>query len=187
MAGLAVVRIDTPLWLVLVDFLFFGLGMGSVIAPASTVMQNALPLARAGAGSAVQNTVRQVFGALGVAIVGTILATQYDDKLAPTLAGLPPGFPDEARAAVESSVAAVPAVVERAQAAGTPGSLLATLRDGAFDSYLGASHITTWLSGSLTLVAAIVVLTFLPRHVPVRREVPAAEPAVVAQPEPAAD
>ena len=59
-----------PLWFVLVIFFVFGFGMGNVIAPASTVMQNALPLARAGAGSAVQNTVRQVFGALGVAVIG---------------------------------------------------------------------------------------------------------------------
>ena len=35
-------------------FFVFGFGMGNVIAPASVVMQNALPLARAGAGSAVQ-------------------------------------------------------------------------------------------------------------------------------------
>jgi hypothetical protein len=45
-------------------------------------MQNALPLARAGAGSAVQNTVRQVFGALGVAVIGTVffgvVGTTYD-------------------------------------------------------------------------------------------------------------
>jgi hypothetical protein len=161
--------------------------MGSVIAPASTVMQNALPLARAGAGSAVQNTVRQVFGALGVAIVGTILATQYHDKLAPTLTKLPPTFPAQARAAVESSVAAVPAVIQRAQTAGAPADLLSTLKDGAFDSYLGASHITTWLSGSLTLVAAIVVLTFLPRHVSLRRGAPAPEPTVLAERAPATD
>ena len=64
--------------------------MGNVIAPASTVMQNALPLARAGAGSAVQNTVRQVFGALGVAVMATVLATQYASNVAPVLDSLPP-------------------------------------------------------------------------------------------------
>ena len=67
------VELETPLWVILVVFFVFGFGMGNVIAPASTVMQNVLPLARAGAGSAVQNTVRQVGGALGVAIIGTVL------------------------------------------------------------------------------------------------------------------
>ena len=64
---LARVPIDAPLWAVLLVFFIFGFGMGNVIAPGSTVLQNVLPLARAGAGSAVQNTVRQVAGALGVA------------------------------------------------------------------------------------------------------------------------
>ena len=97
MLGLASLAIDMPLWLVLVIFFIFGFGMGNVIAPASTVMQNALPLARAGAGSAVQNTVRQVFGALGVAVIGTVLATQYASNVAPVLGQLPPGTPDDAR------------------------------------------------------------------------------------------
>ena len=78
---LARISIDSPLWGVLVVFFIFGLGMGNVIAPGSTVLQNVLPLARAGAGSAVQNTVRQVAGALGVAVVGTVLATQYAANL----------------------------------------------------------------------------------------------------------
>ena len=78
---LARVPIDAPLWAVLLVFFIFGFGMGNVIAPGSTVLQNVLPLARAGAGSAVQNTVRQVAGALGVAIVGTVLATQYAANL----------------------------------------------------------------------------------------------------------
>ena len=98
----------------LVVFFVFGLGMGNVIAPASTVMQNALPLNRVGAGSAVQNTVRQVFGAFGVAIVGTILANQYADKLQPTLNALPPQVPQAAKDALSSTVAAVPGVVARA-------------------------------------------------------------------------
>ena len=74
--GMLTLRMGTPLWVLLLIFFVFGLGMGNVIAPASTVMQNVLPLARAGAGSAVQNTVRQVGGALGVAIIGTVLATR---------------------------------------------------------------------------------------------------------------
>ena len=55
LAALAFLSIDTPIVVLLVIFFGFGLGMGLVIAPASTVMQNVLPLARAGAGSAVQS------------------------------------------------------------------------------------------------------------------------------------
>ena len=94
LGALAFLQLDTPLWIVLVVFFIFGFGMGNVIAPASTVMQNVLPLARAGAGSAVQNTVRQVGGALGVAIIGTVLATRYASNVDPYLADLPAQIPD---------------------------------------------------------------------------------------------
>ena len=104
MLGIASLSIDQPLWVVLVIFFVFGFGMGNVIAPASTVMQNALPLARAGAGSAVQNTVRQVFGALGVAVIGTVLATQYASNVAPVLDKLPDGTPDSLRELATNSV-----------------------------------------------------------------------------------
>ncbi|MGA0980923.1 MAG: MFS transporter, partial [Candidatus Nanopelagicales bacterium] len=97
--GLLFIGMATPIWIVLVIFFIFGFGMGNVIAPASTVMQNVLPLARAGAGSAVQNTVRQVGGALGVAIIGTVLATQYATRVATSLEGLPTDVPEEARVA----------------------------------------------------------------------------------------
>ena len=96
-SGITQLAVDTPSGSCWSSFFVFGFGMGNVIAPASTVMQNVLPLARVGAGSAVQNTVRQVFGAFGVAVVGTVLATQYASNVAPVGQPLPPGTPDDAR------------------------------------------------------------------------------------------
>ncbi|MEJ2578378.1 MAG: MFS transporter, partial [Kineosporiaceae bacterium] len=163
--GLAFLTVDTPLWLVLTDFFVFGLGMGNVIAPSSTVVQNSLPLARAGAGSAVQNTVRQVAGALGIAIIGTVLSTRYADQLDPGLAGLPAAVPDTAREALTSSVAAVPTVLDRARALGAPGPLLDEIRSLAFDAFVQASHMTVWISVGMLVVAEVTVLTLLPRRV----------------------
>ena len=154
----------TPLWMLLVMFFLFGLGMGNVIAPASTVMQNVLPLERAGAGSAVQNTVRQVFGALGVAIIGTLLATQYAAGITRGFASLPDTIPvDPALAAAASeSVVAANAALIAAGKAGMPASLLDQLRTGAFDAFLSASHITLWVSVGVVAVAALLVLFLLP-------------------------
>ena len=87
--GLTRLQLETSGWAMIVAFFLFGFGMGNVIAPASTVMQNVLPLPRVGAGSAVQNTVRQVFGAFGVAVIGTVLATRYATAAADALAPLP--------------------------------------------------------------------------------------------------
>lgn len=180
--ALARLQLDTDLALLLTLFFFFGLGLGAVIAPASTVMQNTLPLARAGAGSAVQNTVRQVFGALGVAIVGTVLANRYSDHLAPALAALPPRFPAAAKDAMDSSVAAVPTVLDQARAAGLPAGAADAVRSQAFEAFVSASHAASWLSFGFTALAAVVVVTLLPRDIPISRPgpAPAAPPAAPA-------
>ena len=164
--GLSQLRIDSPLWFLLVLFFVFGFGLGNVIAPGSTVMQNVLPLARAGAGSAVQNTVRQVFGALGVAIIGTILATQYASNIAPALDDLPPEFPDAAKEAASESIIATVSVLGQASADGLPASTVATLQAGAFEAFLGATHVTFIISLVVVAIAALVVGFFLPHISP---------------------
>jgi len=166
LTSLIFIEIDTPIWLLLGIFFLFGLGMGNVTAPASTVMQNVLPLARAGAGSAVQNTVRQVGGALGVAIVGTVLATQYAANLVASVDDLPEGatqsLPDNAFAAASESIIATQGVLNTAAESGAPTVLLDQLRDAAFADFLAASHVTSIISAVIVIIAALIVGFGLP-------------------------
>lgn len=69
--------------LVLVGVILFatGSGMGLTMSPATNAIMGAVPRERAGAGSAVNNTVRQVGGALGVAVLGSILAVLFRGHL----------------------------------------------------------------------------------------------------------
>ena len=160
--ALVFVSIETPIWVLLVSFFAFGLGMGNVIAPASTVMQNVLPLARAGAGSAVQNTVRQVGGALGVAIVGTVLATQYATNLSQSWSAAADGtLPPELIDAASQSIMATEAVVSGA--GDLPSTLVASLQDLAFQDFLSAMHLTVAISAGVVIVAAVIVGFGLPR------------------------
>lgn len=160
--------IDWPLWVILVIFFVFGFGMGNVIAPSSTVMQNVLPLARAGAGSAVQNTVRQVFGALGVAIVGTVLATTYAHNVTSVLEREVPMLPSEAGAVAQESIVATVSVLDQAQQRGIPDSIIETARAGAFDAFLSASHVGFAISLGGVLAATVLILFGLPRIQPPR-------------------
>ncbi len=173
--------LTTAPWQLLVAFFLFGFGMGNVVAPASTVMQNVLPLPRVGAGSAVQNTVRQVFGAFGVAVIGTILATRYATALAPALAPLPAPV----REAASPSVIATTKVLEHAaQSGAVPAPVIAQVRQGAFDAFLSASHFTNLISALVILLAAIVVGVLLPQITPPQAAPAApAAPAAVAEPE----
>lgn len=173
---LARVPMDAPVWALIVVFFVFGFGMGNVIAPGSTVLQNVLPLARAGAGSAVQNTVRQVAGALGVAIMGTILANQYASNLNSVMADVPPQFPDEVKQAATESVVAANAILDQAVAQGVPTSVVEPLRQGAFEAFLNAAHVTTFISLTGIIVGALVVFFLLPHMTPPEQRAPAGGP-----------
>jgi MFS transporter, DHA2 family, multidrug resistance protein len=164
--GMSTLDLQTPLWFALVIFFFFGLGMGSVIAPASTVMQNVLPLGRAGAGSAVQNTVRQVFGALGVAVISTLLATRFAALMAPTISGLPAQVPPEAREAAEQSVGGAVVVFDALGAAGAPAAYVERGIAESYQAFISASQLTAWVAASTVLLAAVVVAVGLPHIVP---------------------
>jgi MFS transporter, DHA2 family, multidrug resistance protein len=179
LGALSVIQIDTPIWVVLVVFFIFGFGMGNVIAPASTVMQNVLPLARAGAGSAVQNTVRQVGGALGVAVIGTILATRYATNVEPFLGNLPAEIPDQAKEVASESIIGTVSVLNQAAESGLPAATVAQLQSGAFEAFLNASHITSLISTVIVIIAFLIVLFGLPKIAPPQKmeiEAPLQEP-----------
>lgn len=169
--GLLFIGMTTPIWIVLIIFFIFGFGMGNVIAPASTVMQNVLPLARAGAGSAVQNTVRQVGGALGVAIIGTVLATQYASRVATSLEGLPADVPEEARVAAENSIVATDALLSGLEQSGAPATILDAVRQSSYDAFLNSAHVTYLISIAVVVIATALVAFALPLITPPRQGV----------------
>ena len=81
----------TPVWFLLLVFFIQGVGMANIMAPATESIMSSLPREKAGVGSAVSNTIRQVASALGIAILGSILAAVYRGQIEPTTAALPAG------------------------------------------------------------------------------------------------
>ena len=66
-----------------------GVSIGMVIAPVTGSILAALPLERAGAGSAVNSTVRQTGAVLGIAAIGTVMTIVYRNAIAPTASTIP--------------------------------------------------------------------------------------------------
>ena len=94
---------------------FIAGGLGLVMAPATEAIMGSLPAEKAGVGSAVNDTTRELGGTLGVAILGSLFASAYGAKLVDLLSGTP--LPPEALAAAKESVGAavrVTAEVDRA-------------------------------------------------------------------------
>src|SRR5215217_2822284 len=92
--GVAVVLSTSLAWTpdmapVLLGLVTFGLAlsMGSAMAPATESVMSAVPEARAGVGSAMSDVTRQVGGALGVAVIGSIIGTRYASEMTHAPAG----------------------------------------------------------------------------------------------------
>lgn len=71
----------------LLGMIMLGLGAGLIIAPATASVMATLSRARAGVGSATNSTALQVGGALGVAVIGSVLTSRYQERMTHTLAG----------------------------------------------------------------------------------------------------
>ncbi|MCV2490391.1 MFS transporter [Geodermatophilus sp. YIM 151500] len=159
-AGMQLLDRTSPLWLLLVVLAVQGIGMGSVMAPATESIMSVVPRERAGAGAAVNNSVRQVGGALGVAVLGSLLASAYAARVGPLVEALPPGERAEAGRSIVATLEAVRRVREGAdgEAAGAAGAII----DPARDAFVAAMHVTAVGTAAASLVAAIVVAVWLP-------------------------
>jgi hypothetical protein len=113
---------------------------------------DALPRERAGAGSALTNTARQVAVALSVAVLGSVLSSAYRNALNPTLSALPAGL----RNAAGSSITATQAIAAQL---GHAGQFLLAPADSAF---VDAMRVTTGVAAALAVVGGLAVLRWMP-------------------------
>ncbi len=148
---------DTSIWVLEVLLFVQGTGMAHVMAPATESIMSTLPRERAGAGSAVNNTMRQVGGALGVAVLGSLLAATYRSAITPTLDAL--HLPSAVREAAGESIGALSQVLGKANPTGTPQG--PGWQKGQ-DAFVHAMHVTSLASALVVLVGLLVVLKWLP-------------------------
>jgi EmrB/QacA subfamily drug resistance transporter len=158
--GIQLLGLDSPVWLLVVVLSVQGLGMGSVMAPATESIMSVVPREKAGAGAAVNNSVRQVGGALGVAILGSILTVAYRSELGSTLDGLPSGVRPQASESIVATLEAVRRIVAGGDADAARAA--AALVEPARQAFVEAMHTTAVYTASCAVVAAVVVLLWLP-------------------------
>jgi len=148
----------SSIWLLEALFFIQGAGMGNVMPPATESVMASMPREKAGAASAVNNTFRQVGGALGVAVLGTVLSAVYRDHVSAELSVLP--LPAAAREAAATSVQATDALLDRL------GPAAQALRQPAYDAFVAAMHVTALGSAAVALLGLVVVGRFLPGRRP---------------------
>lgn len=156
LASFALWDVTTPYWVILVSIIFMSFGMANTMAPATDAVMGSVPLAKAGVGSAMNDTTRMVGGALGVAILGSIVNSIYSSKMAAATAALP----SEMAAKASDSVGA--AIAIGAKAGGPQGEALAASARSEFVTAMGFAFIA---AAAVALVGSLMVLRFMPaRH-----------------------
>lgn len=152
LVAFATLDADTPIWLLEVVFFCMGAGMAHIMTPTSVVIMQALPREKAGSASALSNTFRQVGGALGIAVLGSVLSTSYRDGIEGDLAVVPPALRDTAGESIEATLGVAAKLGDQGRALIAP----------AHDAFLHAMHVTALCGAAVAVVGAIVVAVFLP-------------------------
>src|SRR4051812_15836197 len=169
--------VDSGYGPVMLAMVLMGAGMGLSVAPATESIMGALPLHQAGVSSAVNDTSREVGGALGVAIVGSMLSSLYSSNLN---SKLPANVPSQVRDAADQSVGAALQVSAQLGRAGAP------LAHAARESFVYAMSRASLVTAAVAALGALLAWRFLPaRAVEVhaledsRLEAPESQPELV--------
>ena len=158
LADLSTAGVHTAYPLIAVAVAIMGAGMGLVMAPASNTIMTTVPAHQAGAGSAINDTIREVGGALGIAIVGSLSAAVYQSRLGSALATA--HVPGAVTHAATGSVAA--ADLTGARLGGVPGSELISAAHSAFVTSMA---LGIRVAAGVALVSAVAaVFAFAPRR-----------------------
>ena len=170
-AGMAILDIETAYWITGSLIFAMGLGMSNVMAPATDAVMAAVPEAQAGVGSALNDTIRQIGGALGVGIFGSILSSVYSSSMSDAISGLGEG----AAAAASNSIGAA-LQVAGSLSGGTAGEELAL---ASRQSFIDGTSIVYVVAGVVALVGTVLVWRFMPKHDLVAAPVPAPDEVTI--------
>jgi EmrB/QacA subfamily drug resistance transporter len=146
---------STSYWLMFPIFLAMGHGMGATMAPMTAAVMNSVGRERAGLGSAMTNTSREVGGVLGIALLGAILSSQIRNGFAPAIAKL--GLTSE-----QLQVIAGSAQHGELSTAGLPAQTAAAVQTAFNDAFMNGFRPALLFAGGVLLVAAVVSNRFIP-------------------------
>lgn len=162
LTGVSFVTQQAPVWLILTLFALLGAGVACVMPTAAVSIMNAIPREKAGVASAMNNTMRQLGGALGVAVLGSVMGAAYRNGIEGELAVLPPSIRHEAGESLDATLLAATRLGESGLAA------------PARQAFLDAMHLAAGAAAVAAFAGALAVLRWLPSTVATTK--PAAGP-----------
>ncbi len=146
--GLAMLAVtsgpNASYWWFMVSVIVQALGMGITTAPSTGAIMRSLPLRKAGVGSAVNDTTRELGGAMGVAVMGSVVASQFRSSMRDAVSNLPDRATHSLADALQSAV----------NVGGARGTVIA---QAARTAFVDAFTITLWIAAVTVVVASALV------------------------------
>ncbi len=149
-AGLVLISLSdarTQYWMIAIGLLVLGAGMGAAMTPATSAITSALPKAQQGVASAMNDLSREVGGALGIAVLGSIMTAIYRAHLSL------PGAPQNVLATARDSFAL-------ATHLGHP------IASHATTAFIDGFHLAFLTAAAAAVLAALVVTILMPHNRP---------------------
>ncbi len=160
----------TSYWVMFPIFLMMGHGMGATMAPMTAAVMNSVGPQRAGLGSAMTNTSREVGGVLGIALLGAILTTQLKSAFTPALATL--GLTQDQMQSIGAAAQHGGLSTE-----GLTPDKAALVANAFNDAFMHGFRPALVFAGLMLLIAALIANRFIPGRDTVAEHHAAAEAA----------
>jgi EmrB/QacA subfamily drug resistance transporter len=166
---------NTNFLLIFPVFMMMGIGMGITMTPMTAAVMNAVGAQRAGMGSAMTNTSREVGGVFGIALLGTLLTTKLKSTLATALAPLALSASQKAAILASGGHGTLDPIALR----GLDQGQLAGVQHAFDTSFVSGFHLALMVAAFFLIVAAFVSYRFIPSGAPQRESVQGSEPVAV--------
>ncbi|WP_405742081.1 MFS transporter [Streptomyces sp. NBC_00028] len=144
----------------LAPLLLLGFAIGLSLSPATDTIMGSFPESELGVGGGANDTALELGCALGIAILGSLLATSYKDKLTDLVGGhLPAGALDTAKDSVGGGIAVAEQVAKNPQGGAEQAQ---TLLGAVHESFAHAIAHTSLVGGIIMAVGTLIVIAVLP-------------------------
>jgi fucose permease len=145
---------DMTYWHLFGTMVVMMLGITFAMTPGTNILMASVPRNRSGMGSAMNDTTRELGGALGVAVLGAILSAAYENKIAETASH----FSGAIREGLESSLAVALSVAEKL------GPAAESTAHAAMDAFMGGVSQAAAVAAVIIFASAIIAYVGLPKH-----------------------
>ena len=143
---------------ILPGLIVMGIGVGIAMTPGTAAITMSLPIEKQGVASALNDTVRELGGAIGVALIGSVLSAAYSSNVAGATAGLP----TQAADAIEGGIGTATLVTNQMGDAGA--SVLASAQHAFVDAF----STSLWLCAGLAVAVGVFAAVWTPKRAGIR-------------------